>query len=56
MVSETYAYRNGSDPAFWDDSDFIKCDKCGEEFDYKQYRSDTCCDCESKEAYEKWKR
>ena len=47
MVSEAYAYRNGSDPAFYDDSDMVKCDTCGREYDYKEYRSLTCSDCEN---------
>ena len=47
MVGDTYAYRNGSDPVFWDDSDYIKCDKCEREYDYKEYRSFTCSECES---------
>ena len=47
MVSEAYAYRNGSDPAFWDESDFIECQVCGTEYDYKEYRSFTCSECES---------
>jgi hypothetical protein len=47
MVSEAYAYRNGSDPAFYDDSDMIKCDVCNSEYDYKEYKSFTCSECES---------
>lgn len=47
MVSEAYAYRTGSDPAFWDTSDMIECNKCGEEYDYKEYKSLTCCECEN---------
>lgn len=47
MVSEAYAYRNGSDSAFYDTSDFIKCDKCEREYDYNEYRSMTCSECES---------
>lgn len=47
MVSEAYAYRNGTDPAFYDDSDMIECDRCGREYDYKEYKSFTCFECES---------
>lgn len=47
-MSETWLYRNGYDPAFFDDSDMIECDTCEEEYDFKQYRSLTCSECESK--------
>lgn len=47
MVNEAYSFRNGSDPAFYDDSDMIECDKCGREYDYEEYRSLTCSECES---------
>jgi hypothetical protein len=47
-VSETWLYRNGFDPDFFDDTDMIECDTCGEEYDYKQYHSTTCVECESK--------
>jgi hypothetical protein len=47
MVTEGYAYLNGTDPAFWDDSEMIQCNKCEREYDYKQYRSETCFECES---------
>ena len=47
-VSESWQYRNGYDPAFFDDSDMIQCDTCGREYDYKEYRSLTCDECENK--------
>jgi uncharacterized Zn ribbon protein len=47
MVSEAYSYRNGTDSVFYDDSDFISCDKCGREFDYNEYKSFICSECES---------
>ena len=46
-VSETWLYRNGFDPDFFDDTDMVECDTCGEEYDFKQYRSTTCVDCET---------
>ena len=46
-VSEGWMYRNGFDPAFFDDSDMIECDICKREYDYKEYRSLTCSECES---------
>jgi hypothetical protein len=49
MVSDTYAYLNGTDPEFWDEGDWIKCDRCGDSYDYKQYKSFTCYDCENGE-------
>lgn len=47
MVNDAYAYRTGSDPAFWDDSDMINCRVCEREYDYKEYESLTCFECES---------
>jgi hypothetical protein len=29
--------------------DLINCDECGTEFDYAQYKSETCSACEDKE-------
>ena len=42
----------GIDPIFNDDSDYISCDKCEREFDYKEYKSFTCSACESGEEIE----
>ena len=47
MVTDTYAYLNGTDPEFWIDEDIIECEVCGEKYDYKKYRSFTCAECES---------
>lgn len=47
MVSEAYAYRSGTDPAFYDDSDIIQCNRCEREYDHNEYRSLTCSECES---------
>lgn len=49
-MSESWQYRNGYDPAFFDDTDMVECGKCGREYDYKDYRSLTCSECESKEG------
>lgn len=49
MVSEAYAYRSGTDPAFYDDSDMIQCNRCEREYDYKEYKSLTCSECESED-------
>lgn len=45
-------YRNGSDPAFWDDSDMVECGTCKREYDYKEYRSLTCSECENTQVRE----
>lgn len=47
MVSEAYSYRNGTDSFFYDESDIIECDKCGSKYDYNEYKSFTCSECES---------
>lgn len=47
MVSEAYAFRNGTDPAFYEEADIIKCNLCPNEYDYKEYRSFVCFECES---------
>lgn len=47
MVSEAYAYRNGTDPAFYDDADMIECGRCQREYNYKEYKSFICAECES---------
>lgn len=47
MVSEAYSYRNGTDSFFYDESDIIECDKCGAKFDYNEYKSFVCSECES---------
>lgn len=47
MVTEGYAYLNGTDPEFWLDEEIIQCDKCERKYDYKRYRSETCFECES---------
>jgi hypothetical protein len=47
MVTEGYAYLNGTDPEFWLDEEMIRCDNCERKYDYKQYRSETCFECES---------
>jgi hypothetical protein len=36
-----------NDPVFYDDSDFIECDKCNKEFDHNEYNSETCESCEN---------
>jgi uncharacterized CHY-type Zn-finger protein len=52
-MSEGWMYRNGSDPAFWDDSDMVECGKCKREYDYKEYRSLTCSECENTQVRER---
>lgn len=39
-----------NDPVFYDDSDFIECDKCKEWFDHDEYNSFTCLKCEDEKA------
>ena len=39
-----------NDPSFYDESDFIKCDSCDDEFDHNEYNSFTCLKCEDKQA------
>ena len=36
-----------NDQVFYDDSDFIECDKCKEWFDHNEYNSETCESCEN---------
>ena len=40
-------YYYAVDPAFDDNSERIKCDKCEREYDRKEYNSDTCVECEN---------
>jgi hypothetical protein len=40
-------YYYAVDPAFDDNSEWIKCDKCEREYDRKEYNSDTCVECEN---------
>ena len=41
-------YRYAVDPVFNDNSEWIKCKACEREYDRKEYKSDTCDECESK--------
>jgi hypothetical protein len=41
-------YYYAVDPAFDDNSEWIKCDTCKREYDRKEYNSDTCDECENK--------
>ena len=51
MVSEAYAYRNGTDPAFYDDYLTKVCHVCGGEYSYEDYKSaDICFDCDEGEG------
>lgn len=38
-----------ADPAFYDDSIWVKCDRCDKEYDEREYRSETCSECEDYE-------
>jgi hypothetical protein len=38
-----------ADPAFYDDSIWITCDRCPNEYDERDYNSATCADCETYE-------
>ena len=40
-------YRYAVDPAFDDNSEWVKCDTCKREYDRKEYNSDTCVECEN---------
>ena len=40
-------YYYAADPAFYDNSEWIKCDTCEREYDRKEYNSDTCVECEN---------
>jgi hypothetical protein len=44
-------YYYAVDPAFDDNSEWIKCDKCEREYDRKEYNSDTCVECENELTY-----
>jgi Zn finger protein HypA/HybF involved in hydrogenase expression len=35
-----------NDPWFYDETDFIECKVCNEEFDHNTYNSLTCSQCE----------
>lgn len=50
MGTDTYY---GIDPGFYDDSDFIECDKCESLFDHNEYNSFTCSACEDTSGQEK---
>jgi hypothetical protein len=39
-------YRYAVDPAFDDNSEWVKC-ACGREYDRKEYNSDACIECEN---------
>lgn len=39
-----------NDPVFYDDSDYIICDVCEDEFDHNLYNSKTCESCENRET------
>jgi Zn finger protein HypA/HybF involved in hydrogenase expression len=39
-----------NDPVFYDESDFIECKECKEEFDHNLYNSRTCEQCENKQT------
>lgn len=39
-----------ADPAFYDDSIWVKCDRCETVFDEVDYRSETCSECETYET------
>ena len=53
-MSEPY-WLEGDDAArgMLPDEDIITCEECGEEFDYKQYKSFTCEECENQHTKEK---
>jgi hypothetical protein len=40
-------YRYAKDPAFDDNSEWVKCDACEREYDRREYNSDTCDECEN---------
>ena len=42
----SHDYRYAVDPAFDDNSEWIKC-ACGREYDRKEYNSDACIECEN---------
>lgn len=39
-----------ADPAFYDDSIWVKCDRCDNEYDERDYNSTTCSQCEDYET------
>jgi hypothetical protein len=39
-------YYYAADPAFYDNSEWIKC-ACGREYDRREYNSDACIECEN---------
>ena len=39
-----------NDPVFYDESDYVKCEVCGDEYDHNEYNSLTCMECENKQA------
>ena len=41
------SYPPMADPAFYDDSIWVKCNKCDNEYDERDYNSETCADCET---------
>jgi len=41
-------YPPSADPWFYDETDFIECNECGNFFDHNDYDSFTCCECEDK--------
>ena len=44
------SYPPMADPAFYDDSIWITCDRCPNEYDEYEYNSTTCSDCETYET------
>jgi hypothetical protein len=40
-------YYYAVDPAFDDNSEWIKCDTCEREYDRREYNSDACIECEN---------
>jgi hypothetical protein len=44
------SYPPMADPAFYDDSIWVKCDRCDNEYDEREYNSRTCSDCETYET------
>lgn len=44
-VSEGWLYRNGFDPAFFDDTDMVECNMCTATWYYLDYEGKRCADC-----------
>lgn len=44
------SYPPMADPAFYDDSIWVKCDRCDNEYDERDYNSTTCSQCEDYET------